>query len=148
MTSGTKIAQIVDDTKLSSLYIIAMPTKTTSLWANHLNLHPRYHDHRNATVERSTRVERITKEGGVTFEVVFVMDNPGTLTAGMSASAELDRRLPAPIYPMRTASWPTTRPPPSRLRPRALWRQVIDLLKYANVTAGPGPSGSGNQRRR
>ena len=91
---------------------------------------------RNATVEKINKVERITKEGGVTFEVVFVMDNPGTLTAGMSASAELTDASGAPIYPYENGELAYYQTTTIATKAQGPVEQVIDLLNYANVTAG------------
>ena len=44
------------------------------------------------TVEKINRVSYISPEGGVHFEVVCVFDNPGTLTAGMTARNSTGRR--------------------------------------------------------
>ena len=50
-------------------------------------------------VEDIHKVSYISPEGGVHFEVVVVFDNPGTLTAGMDASASMTASDGSPIYP-------------------------------------------------
>lgn len=50
-------------------------------------------------VETIHKVNYISPEGGIHFEVVIVFDNPGTLTAGMTASATLTSRNGLPVYP-------------------------------------------------
>ena len=50
-------------------------------------------------VEEINKVSYITPEGGVYFEVVLSFDNPGTLSAGMAASAVLTAADGTPIYP-------------------------------------------------
>lgn len=50
-------------------------------------------------VEKIHRVSYISPEGGVHFEVEIVFDNPGTLTAGMEASASMTAGDGSPIYP-------------------------------------------------
>ena len=50
-------------------------------------------------VEKINKVSFISTEGAVHFEVVIVFDNPGTLTAGMEASAVLTSGDGFEIYP-------------------------------------------------
>ena len=50
-------------------------------------------------VEKINKVSFISTEGAVHFEVVIVFDNPGTLTAGMEASAVLTSGDGSAIYP-------------------------------------------------
>ena len=52
-------------------------------------------------VEKINKVSFISTEGAVHFEVVIVFDNPGTLTAGMDASAVLTSGDGFEIYPYR-----------------------------------------------
>ena len=54
-------------------------------------------------VEDIHKVSYISPEGGVHFEVVVVFDNPGTLTAGMDASASMTASDSSPIYPYENA---------------------------------------------
>ena len=51
------------------------------------------------TVEKINKVRFISPEGAVHFEAVLVFDNPGTLTAGMDASATLTASDGSAIYP-------------------------------------------------
>lgn len=51
------------------------------------------------TVEKINKVSYISPEGAVHFEAVIVFDNPGTLTAGMEASAVLTAGDGSSIYP-------------------------------------------------
>ena len=50
-------------------------------------------------VDAIHKVSYISPEGGVHFEVDIVFDNPGTLTAGMDASASMTAADGSPIYP-------------------------------------------------
>ena len=54
---------------------------------------------RTGTVEKINKVRFVSPEGATPFEVVFVLDNPGTLTEGMEASASLTAADGTPIYP-------------------------------------------------
>lgn len=137
MTSGTTIAQIVDDTKLKlSLYYSYAYENDIAVGQTAQISIPATMTARTGTVEKINKVERITKEGGVTFEVVFVMDNPGTLTAGMSASAELTDSAGAPIYPYESGELAYYQTTTIATKAQGPVEQVIDLLNYANVTAG------------
>ena len=51
------------------------------------------------TVEKINKVRFISPEGAVHFEAVIVFQNPGTLTAGMDASATLTASDGSAIYP-------------------------------------------------
>ena len=54
-------------------------------------------------VSEINKVEFITPEGSKCFEAVVTLDNPGTLTEGMAASAVLDGGS-GPIYPYQSGS--------------------------------------------
>ena len=137
MSSGTKIAQIVDDTKLKlSLYYSYAYENDIAVGQTAQISIPATMTTRTGTVEKINKVERITKEGGVTFEVVFVMDNPGTLTAGMSASAELTDANGSPIYPYENGELAYYQTTTIATKAQGPVEQVADLMNYANVTAG------------
>ena len=53
----------------------------------------------DGVVEQINKVSYISPEGGVNFEAVIVFDNPGTLTAGMDASAVLTASDGSQILP-------------------------------------------------
>ena len=53
----------------------------------------------DGVVEEINKVSYISPEGGVNFEAVIVFDNPGTLTAGMDASAVLTASDGSQILP-------------------------------------------------
>lgn len=88
-----------------------------------------------ATVEQVNYVRRIVPEGSVTFEVIFVMDNPGTLTEGVVASATLTGADGSPIYPYESGTleyFETT-----ELTARVAGPvEYVDLMNYADVKAG------------
>ena len=99
--SGTKIATLVDDSKMKlSLYVnytyqndIAVgQTVTVSVPASMTSIP-------NAVVEEVRMVSYITPEGAKCFEVVLSMDNPGTLTADMGATAVFTSPSGEAIYP-------------------------------------------------
>lgn len=86
-------------------------------------------------VDQINKVNFISPEGGTYFEAVISFDNPGTLTAGMEASAVVHAADGSPMYPYdagKTDYYET----------RALITKAggplirSDLHNYANVSAG------------
>lgn len=137
LTSGFTIAKVVDDTRLKiSLYysyayendIHVGQTASVSIPATMTTL--------TGTVEKINKVERITVEGGRTFEVVFVIDNPGTLTEGMAATAQLTDASGSPIYPYESGTLSYYQTTTVATKANGPVEQVADLMNYANVTAG------------
>lgn len=100
LSNGAKVAQLVNDKKLKlSLYYsyayegqisvgqsvdVSIPAVMTTL---------------PGRVEKINMVRYIVPEGSVCFEVVIVIDNPGTLTEGMSVSASMNAADGSAIYP-------------------------------------------------
>ena len=137
LTSGFTIAKVVDDTRLKiSLYysyayendIHVGQTASVSIPATMTTL--------TGTVEKINKVERITVEGGRTFEVVFVIDNPGTLTEGMAATAQLTDGSGNPIYPYESGTLSYYQTTTVATKANGPVEQLADLMNYANVTAG------------
>ena len=88
------------------------------------------------TVEKVNRVSYISPEGAVHFEAVIVFDNPGTLTAGMDASAVLTAPDGSAIYPYENGK---TEFYETRTIVTKAGGPVVstgNLLNYANVEAG------------
>ena len=90
LSSGTKVATLVDNTKLllplyfSYAYedeIAVGQSATVSVPATMAQL--------SGTVHEIHKVQRVSVEGGKLFEAVIVLDNPGTLTEKMTATATL-----------------------------------------------------------
>ena len=136
MAVGDAVATVVNDTKLRlHLYYswayegqisvgqtaqITLPASMTSV---------------TGTVEQVNYVKRVVSEGGVTFEVVFVLNNPGTLTEGMTASAALSTSDGTPIYPYESGKleyFETTKLTVKVAGPV----QSVNLMNYADVTNG------------
>lgn len=99
-SAGEAVATIINDTKLRLhlYYSWAYEDQISVGQAARITLPASMSDY-PATVEQVNYVKRIVPEGAVTFEVVFVMDNPGTLTEGMLASASLTGTNGEPAYP-------------------------------------------------
>ena len=136
VSSGQTIATLVDDTKLrlkqyfSYAYIddIAVgQSATVSIPSTMSQLS-------NAKVEAVNKVNRISSEGSVLFEVVVVLDNPGTLTADMVASATLSAGGET-IYPYESGKleYYRTSTITAKTGGPVEW---VNLMNYANVTAG------------
>ena len=136
MAVGDAVATVVNDTKLRlHLYYswayegqisvgqtaqITLPASMTAV---------------TGTVEQVNYVKRVVSEGGVTFEVVFVLNNPGTLTEGMTASAALSTSDGTPIYPYESGKleyFETTKLTVKVAGPV----QSVNLMNYADVTNG------------
>lgn len=136
VSEGATIATLVNDTKLRlSLYysyafeddIAVGQTAKISIPATMTEL--------TGTVEAVNKVRFVTPEGSVHFEVVFVLDNPGALTAGMDASASLTSAAGEPIFPYESGKlkyYETTEIKAKATGPV----EEIDLLNYADVKEG------------
>lgn len=136
VSSGAKIATLVNDKKLRlSLYYSYAYEKNISVGQTAQVSLPAVMGTFTGKVEKINKVSFITPEGSKCFEVVFVMDNPGTLTDGMSASVSLSAADGTPIYPYAngTLKYYETRD----ITTKASGPLVkADLLNYADVTSG------------
>ena len=88
------------------------------------------------TVEKINKVRFISPEGAVHFEVVITFQNPGTLTAGMDASATLTASDGSAIYPYENGK--TEYYETREIVTKAAGPVVSqgNLLDYADVSAG------------
>ena len=133
--SGTKVAVLVNDTKLRlSLYYnytyendvyVGQPV-TVSI--------PAIMGERPGTVEAVNKVRFISPEGGIYFEVVVVLDNPGTLTEGMDASAGIVAGGVA-VYPYENGQLKYYETTDITAKARGPVEQA-NLLNYADVAEG------------
>ena len=89
----------------------------------------------DAKVEAVHKVNFITPEGSNCFEVVISFPNPGTLTAGMEASALLTAADGSAIYPYENAEleYYETQAIEAKATGPLL---SVSMLNYADVTAG------------
>lgn len=88
------------------------------------------------SVEQINKVSYISPEGAVHFEVVIVFDNPGTLTADMTASAILTAEDGTEIYPYTNAKTEYYEIRTITSKASGPVASVGTLLNYANVNAG------------
>ncbi len=87
-------------------------------------------------VEDIHKVSYISPEGGVHFEVVVVFDNPGTLTAGMDASASMTASDGSPIYPYENAKIEFYETRTITAKASGPVEGTGNLLNHANVEQG------------
>ena len=90
MSSGTKLATLVDDSKMKLVqyYSYAYAKQIKAGQKATISI-PSSMSTVSGTVSEVHMVDRISAEGSRLFEVDLVMNNPGTLTAGVDASATL-----------------------------------------------------------
>lgn len=88
------------------------------------------------TVEQINKVSFISTEGAVHFEAVLVFDNPGTLTAGMDASAVLKAGDGTDIYPYESGKTEFYETRTVTAKAGGPVTGKGNLLNYANVAAG------------
>lgn len=134
--AGDAVATIINDTKLRLhlYYSWAYEGQVSVGQSARITLPASMSDY-PATVEQVNYVKRIVPEGSVTFEVVFVMDNPGTLTEGMTASASLSGSDGAAIYPYQSGEleyYESTRVTVKVAGPV----ETVSLMNYADVKEG------------
>ncbi|MCI8869977.1 MAG: HlyD family efflux transporter periplasmic adaptor subunit [Lawsonibacter sp.] len=100
VAKGQTVAQLVNDKKLKlSLYFSYAYEGDIRVGQSVSVSIPAVMDFYTGTVEKINKVSFISPEGAVHFEVVVVFNNPGTLTAGMDASAVLTASDGTDIYP-------------------------------------------------
>ncbi|MEG0321321.1 MAG: efflux RND transporter periplasmic adaptor subunit, partial [Oscillospiraceae bacterium] len=88
------------------------------------------------TVEAVNKVERIVPEGGKTFEVVFVVKNPGTMTAGMAATAAVKTADGTQILPYESGTFAYYKTTTISAKTDGPVEQVKGLMNYAAMTEG------------
>ena len=136
VNEGDTIATIVNDTKLRiSLYYSYAYENSIKVGQTAQISIPSIMDSRTGTVEKINKVRFVSPEGATHFEVVFVLDNPGTLTEGMEASASLAAADGTPIYPYQNGKlefYETTVVKAKASGPV----ESFNLLNYGDVKAG------------
>ena len=136
VNEGDTIATIVNDTKLriSLYYSYAYETDIKVGQTAQISI-PAIMDTRTGTVEKINKVRFVSPEGATHFEVVFVMDNPGTLTEGMEASAGLTAADGTPIYPYQNGKLEFYETTVVKAKASGPVEQ-FGLMDYADVKAG------------
>lgn len=136
VNEGDTIATIVNDTKLRiSLYYSYAYENSIKVGQTAQITIPSIMDNRTGTVEKINKVRFVSPEGATHFEVVFVLDNPGTLTEGMEASASLTAADGTPIYPYQNGKLEFYESTVVKAKASGPVEQV-NLLNYGDVKAG------------
>ena len=136
VNEGDTIATIVNDTKLRiSLYYSYAYENDIKVGQTAQISIPAIMDTRTGTVEKINKVRFVSPEGATHFEVVFVMDNPGTLTEGMEASAGLTAADGTPIYPYQNGKLEFYETTVVKAKASGPVEQ-FGLMDYADVKAG------------
>lgn len=134
---GSTVATLVNDKKLKvSLYFsYAYDGMIQKGQTAEISIPSMMYTTSTGKVEEINKVSYITPEGGVYFEVVLSFDNPGTLTAGMAASAWLTAADGTPIYPYQNGKleyYESTKITAKATGPV----ERVSLLNYGDVKAG------------
>ncbi len=87
-------------------------------------------------VEDIHKVQYITPEGGIYFEVTVSFANPGTLTAGMDASASMRDAAGYDIYPYENGELEFSGTQPLTVKRAGSVSSVGSIRDYASVEAG------------
>ena len=131
------VATLVNDKKLKlSLYFSYAYEKDIKVGQSVNVSIPAVMKDYKGTVEKINKVSYISPEGAVHFEVVIVFDTPGTLPAGMDASAVLTAADGTAIYPYQNGKteYYETRNIVAKASGPVVG--VGNLLNYANVSEG------------
>ena len=137
VSKGAPVATLVNDKKLKlSLYFSYAYEKDIKAGQSVSVSIPAVMRDFTGTVEKINKVSYISPEGAVHFEAVIVFDNPGTLTAGMDASAVLTAADGTAIYPYQNGKteFYETRSITAKAAGPVL--SIGNLLNHANVAEG------------
>lgn len=137
VTKGTTVATLVNDKKLKlSLYFSYAYENDIKTGQSVSVSIPAVMGSFTGKVEEIHKVSYISPEGAVHFEAVIVFDNPGTLTAGMDASAVLKTADGTDIYPYENGKTEFYETRTIQAKASGPVTGKGNLLNYANVSAG------------
>lgn len=137
VTKGTTVATLVNDKKLKlSLYFSYAYENDIKTGQNVSVSIPAVMGSFTGKVEEIHKVSYISPEGAVHFEAVIVFDNPGTLTAGMDASAVLKTADGTDIYPYENGKTEFYETRTIQAKASGPVTGKGNLLNYANVSTG------------
>ena len=136
VNEGDTIATLVNDTKLrlSLYYSYAYEGDIKVGQTTQISI-PAIMAPVTGKVEQINKVRFVSPEGATHFEVVLVLDNPGTLAEGMDASAGLTAADGTPIYPYQNGKleyYESTKITAKATGPV----ERVSLLNYGDVKAG------------
>ena len=136
VNEGDTIATLVNDTKLRlSLYYSYAYEGDIKVGQTAQISNPAIMAPVTGKVEQINKVRFVSPEGATHFEVVLVLDNPGTLAEGMDASAGLTAADGTPIYPYQNGKleyYESTKITAKATGPV----ERVSLLNYGDVKAG------------
>ena len=137
VSKGTVVATLVNDKQLKlSLYFSYAYEDQISVGQSVDVSIPAVMRTFTGTVEKINKVSYISPEGAVHFEAVVVFDNPGTLTAGMDASAMLTAGDGTQIYPYQNGQTEFYETRTIEAKANGPVVGMGNLLDHANVEAG------------
>lgn len=137
VSKGTPVATLVNDKKLKlSLYFSYAYEDDVQVGQSVSVSIPAVMGSFRGEVEEIHKVSYISPEGAVHFEVVIVFDNPGTLTAGMDASAVLTASDGTEIYPYENGKTEFYETRAIVTKAAGPVTALGTLLNHANVEAG------------
>ena len=137
VTKGATVATLVNDKKLKlSLYFSYAYENEIKVGQSVEVSIPAVMRTFTGSVEKINKVSYISPEGAVHFEAVIVFDNPGTLTAGMDASAVLTAKDGTQIYPYQNGKTEFYETRTITAKASGPVSGKGNLLNYANVSAG------------
>ena len=136
VNEGDTIATLVNDTKLRlSLYYSYAYEGDIKVGQTAQISIPAIMAPVTGKVEQINKVRFVSPEGATHFEVVLVLDNPGSLAEGMDASAGLTAADGTPIYPYQNGKleyYESTKITAKATGPV----ERVSLLNYGDVKAG------------
>ncbi len=134
--SGTTLGTLVDDRTMKlSLYFSYVYENEFTVGKTATISVPSVMTPLTGKVETINKVRRVTPEGSTLFEVVFSIVNPGTLTAGMGATAYLTGASGEEVYPYEPGELEYNRS--QELVTKAGGElQAVHLINYSDVSAG------------
>lgn len=137
VAKGAAVATLVNDKKLKLSLYFSYAYESDVKTGQKVNVSiPAVMKTFDGKVEKINKVSYISPEGAVHFEVVIVFDNPGTLTAGMDASAVLTAGDGAEIYPYENGKTEFYETRTITAKASGPVTGLGNLLNYANVSAG------------
>ena len=137
VSKGATVATLVNDKKLKlSLYFSYAYENEIKVGQSIEVSIPAVMRTFTGSVEKINKVSYVSPEGAVHFEAVIVFDNPGTLTAGMDASAVLTAKDGTQIYPYQNGKTEFYETRTITAKASGPVSGKGNLLNYANVSAG------------
>ena len=137
VSKGATVATLVNDKKLKlSLYFSYAYENEIKVGQSVEVSIPAVMRTFTGSVEKINKVSYVSPEGAVHFEAVIVFDNPGTLTAGMDASAVLTAKDGTHIYPYQNGKTEFYETRTITAKASGPVSGKGNLLNYANVSAG------------